>query len=715
MILFLEDWEKYPSAIIDTKTSNTSWVRLAGLYKAMGIKNHAFPLALINPKLQGIDPYDPDLPEDILIAIGIEAKLNPWYYFREILRLPPPAGSIPLKFKANRANIATIWLSLNHITSYLIQPRQTGKSATGDGIESYMANTKASNTEISILTKDEKLRTRNSRRLKDLLESLPEHMRMISKRDVKNNEKITIKALNNVINFYLGQKDRKAADNVGRGMTSPIAHIDEFAYIYNIDVILPVMLAATTAAREVAKEVGAPYFTLFTTTPGKLNTREGRFAYDVYKNSLRWSEKFLDLKNQEELQEIVNKNTRKYRVVLLEFNHRQLGYTDGWLKERMMESFSEGANAESDYLNKWVAGNMSNPIPKKILEIIKKSEKKPDPQTYKYGYIINWYITESEKIKYARGMKHMVIGLDTSDALGGNNDDIGLVIRDVETGEVIGAGKYNETNLAIFADFLVSVLEAYPTSIFIPERKSSATAILDNMYTIMLTKSMNPYKRIFNWLVNNGNLNDKKLLQILEHPTIENLTKNKRYFGFATSSSGESSRGLLYGNVFRSSYNYTGDKVHDKDLIEQLSSLRVVNGKIDHEEGGHDDLVIAWLLTYWFLQYGKNKKWYGMDEHKVLVNLNNLQLMVENEGLDPEYVRKQEKLKEEIEAYIKTLRGVTDEIIALRLLNKIMFLSSKLDFKVIRNFNLESILNDIKIYKRVKSILKKKKETTGLF
>ena len=45
MILFLEDWAKYPTAIPNVKTTNKSWLRLAGLLKSMGVKNHAFPLA----------------------------------------------------------------------------------------------------------------------------------------------------------------------------------------------------------------------------------------------------------------------------------------------------------------------------------------------------------------------------------------------------------------------------------------------------------------------------------------------------------------------------------------------------------------------------------------------------------------------------------------------------------------------------------------------
>ena len=717
MIMFLEDWDKYPSAIVDTKTTNKSFLRLAGLYKRMGVKNHAFLLSLINPNLQGVDPRDPNLDRETIEAIAIECKLNPWYFYREVFKLPPIGGSIPITFRANRANIASLWLLLNHQTAYLIQPRQTGKSVTGDAIECYVTDIAAENTEISVLTKDEKLRTRNSRRIKDTIETLPPYLCFLTKRDVKNNERITIYKHNNVINFFLGQKDKKGADSVGRGMTTPDVHIDEFGYITNIHITLPVILAASTAAREEAARQGSPYFTFFTTTPGKLNTTEGKFAYDVYKNSLRWNEKFFDLNNQDDLEEMVKKNTRKYKVILLEFNHRQLGYTDEWLKNRVLTAMSNGENTESDFFNKWVAGGANSPIPKHILEIINKSKISTfDPENFKYGYILKWYLNSNQRnlYKQPRG-KAMIIGLDTSDALGGKNDDIGLVITDTDNGGVLASGKYNETNLDAFAHFLVEILERYPRAIFIPERKSSAVAILDIMFKLMLAKNMNPFKRIFNWIVSRPETVNNKVLQQTAYPNLDLLTKYKRHFGYTTSGSGETSRDLLYGNVFRGNYLFTGDKVRDPDLIDQLSSLALINGRIDHGSEGHDDLVIGWLLNYWFLKYGPHKEAYGLRNTEILTDTVNIELKYhykqvngnpKDEKINDNYIKRQEKLKKLIEQYIRELNYVTDEILALQIVNKIKALYKRLDANVIKNFNLESMLGEIRLYKKIKKITK---------
>lgn len=41
MILFDYQWAHFPKAIIDTETKNTSFLRLAALYRDMNIKSNA--------------------------------------------------------------------------------------------------------------------------------------------------------------------------------------------------------------------------------------------------------------------------------------------------------------------------------------------------------------------------------------------------------------------------------------------------------------------------------------------------------------------------------------------------------------------------------------------------------------------------------------------------------------------------------------------------
>jgi hypothetical protein len=139
MILFKEDWDKpeNKSAIADYTTSNKSFVELAAKLKMMGIENYDFMLALHIPQLRGINPFSKNLTQEQIALISIEAKINPWYYFREIARVPATAGFDDVPLNANRANISLYWLFFNHVTTMLIQPRQTGKSLSTDELMVY--------------------------------------------------------------------------------------------------------------------------------------------------------------------------------------------------------------------------------------------------------------------------------------------------------------------------------------------------------------------------------------------------------------------------------------------------------------------------------------------------------------------------------------------------------------------------------------------------
>ena len=166
MILFKKDWARFPTAIPDLKTKNQSALKLAGIYKLMGIENHLFFLALVNPNLQGVNPYSEDLSLELKAAIILECKINPWYFFREVAMVPVEGSHTGKAFELNRANISLLWSFFNHVRFFLIQPRQTGKSVSSDVLSSYLLTLGTLNTKINLLTKSNELRVKNIIRLK---------------------------------------------------------------------------------------------------------------------------------------------------------------------------------------------------------------------------------------------------------------------------------------------------------------------------------------------------------------------------------------------------------------------------------------------------------------------------------------------------------------------------------------------------------------------
>ena len=622
MILFYDDWvNKHPKAVIDDNTKNTSFLNMVGKYKKMGITNSEFILATHNPDLVGIDPFDLDLDAATIAAIVIECSENPWYYIREIVRIPTQGGTEPAMFRANRSTIAIYWLFFNHITSIVVQPRQTGKTMTTGTLMRYLLNVACVNTHINQLTLSEALRQDTIENLKAIEECYPDYLQLTRKDDANNNYSITVNALGNMYRSFLPQRSVKAAYNVMRGHVAPIFHIDEAANIYNIDITLPAALAAGTEVRTQAEKNGTHYGTIITSNAGKKDDSSGKFVYNMLTSSMVWNEILFDSKNMEDLHETVRKNsTSGSLMVNASFNHRQLGFTDEWLKQKIQEAVASGEDAERDFLNKWTSGTYQSPLSKKDIEIITASKRQDHVARISDigNYVTRWYIPENE-IDRCDKKGGIVVALDTSDAIG--KDEISLIARDITSGSVIAAGNYNETNLFVFAEWLLEWIVKYDKIMLIPERRSSGMMIMDTLATMMMAKGYNPFKKIFNWIVNDMDTEPEIANEVLKANTYslpDLYNKYRKKFGYATSASGRASRENLYGSVLTQSVKYTGSQVHDPTLVQQILSLVTRKGRIDHPEGEHDDMVIAWLLSYWGMTQVKNLSEYGIDTTAIL-------------------------------------------------------------------------------------------------
>ena len=112
----------------DWNTKNKSFLDLYQDLHALGVKNNKFFLRIFDTGLIGVDPYSPVLPKDMQIRIIIECMINPWYFLREVLRIPvdglpiEPGGGVA--YQIDRNNAACWYLFLNGIDHYQSKPRQ---------------------------------------------------------------------------------------------------------------------------------------------------------------------------------------------------------------------------------------------------------------------------------------------------------------------------------------------------------------------------------------------------------------------------------------------------------------------------------------------------------------------------------------------------------------------------------------------------------------
>jgi hypothetical protein len=675
MILFQQDWLRFPGAIIDYHTKNASWLRQAEVYNKMGVQNSAFLLALLQPELQGIDPQSAHLDTETKVKIGLECRFNPWYVFREVIRVPPQGGSKPRQLEANRGNIALWWAFFNSIDSGLVQPRQTGKSLSTDSLMIDLTFISAVNSRINMITKDDSLRKANVDRLKGLRNYLPKYLVNIRSDDSDNVFELTCKALGNVYQTGVAQNSESNAANLGRGLTSPVQHFDEGPFISFIDVTIPAALAAGTAAKEEAAAEGRPNANVFTTTAGKKDSRSGAYMYDLFHEAAPWSEEFFDAKDRVELIDMINKNkTGRKLMVNITMSHRQLGKTDEWLYAAIANTGATGEAADRDFFNVWTSGSLRSPLTVQLNEAIRRSQmdevyREISPEKY----MIRWFHTK-EELELMMNSVPFIIGLDTSDAVG--RDAIAMTITNAFDLSVVGVGSFNETNLIRFAEFVAYVLIKYTNATLVIERRSSGMAIIDALTLILVKAGIDPFRRMYNKIVDDHIEKPepyKEILRVVETRNQAFYDTRKKNFGVPTDAY---YRNLFYGTVLQNAAKRSCHNVKDLILINEINSLVEKDGRIDHKTSGHDDHVIAWLLTHWFMFHARNLVHYGIDPMLVGAGAPEEGKEVTEEEMQARFY--QEDLFAEVQSITEEMNKIKDPFVVAKLESRLKAISNRL-------------------------------------
>lgn len=678
-ILFGTDWGNYPNACIHYETKNQSFLHLAEVYHALGVNNCAFHLALLQPELKDVDPFDENLPIDVKASILYECKHNFWYFLREVIRVPVPGSLVPIHFQANRANVALYWFFMNHVMVLIVILRQTGKTTMLMVLVVYLLNFGSTNVFINLLTKSEGLKAETLKKVKDLFDELPEYLNFSTKKDIFNSDEVKIAAFDNKFKGNLSSASPKQAEKVGRGFTSPINIIDEAAFIENIAIAMGAMLMSGNAARTAAELNGNPYGTILATTAGDTDDRDGGYVYKIANAATLLDEKFYDAPDLKTLLDLIytnsnaSKNEAKRPIVNITLSYRQLGYDDEWLQKKLSENISTPENIKRDIFNQWLSGSSASPIPKQYIEIMKANVVELARSEFyaPYNYLIKWYVSEDDLVYRVKSGHSFILGVDTSDGVG--RDDIAMTIRDHTTGQILGTATFNEINLITLADFFVSFLLKYENSTMIMERRSSAATIIDYIIIKLLSHGINPFTRMYNTIFQNKEVYQKEFEEIIRaRPHDEHIfTKYKKHIGFVTSGTGVTSRSELYSTTLMSMLRYTAHTLYDGRLVQQISSLVIKNNRVDHPEGGNDDMVISSLLSHWMLTIGKNLSLYGIDVHTLLKS-NKVYLdekyASDDKDYDEEEAKEQEALFNDlIEDYKKERNPIISRQLELRI------------------------------------------------
>jgi hypothetical protein len=353
-ILLQSDWQKYPEAIIHLSTRNKSFLEQAAAYRFAGIKNHSFFMALHNPALAEVDPFDPNLTIEQQADVAREARDNMWYYLRECVRVPAFVGNIAIE--ADRSNIALWWAFGMRITVGLQQIRQTRKSVHTNVLLSWLLNTGTTNLAGILTTKDEAVGKSHLFQIADIVSALPQYLKqtMQVKISQNNDHELTTDQLSNDLRLLVPQLSERRALNQARGLTFPLLVADDLPYQYNCHFSFPTMMTAMHAAGIRAHDDNKPYGVIIPTIAGKHDTPEGEFVYQLFSSFAKWDDAFFDTDSLGALyDQIRNLSPVGRYAVWIEMNHKDLGKTDEWLKDRIAECRQTGDFLQREYFNQW--------------------------------------------------------------------------------------------------------------------------------------------------------------------------------------------------------------------------------------------------------------------------------------------------------------------------------------------------------------------------
>lgn len=610
--------------IYDYNTKNISFIKMAKQLKDKGVKNWNFMLTLYDPKLQGVDPYDPDLSIEMQARIQKEVMINYWYYIREVIRINSTGGAV--SYELHLGNMAMHYMQLKNIDVILCLPRQHFKTWSSVVWYSWIYLYQAKNYTIIFSNKQLQDSQENLKRIMDVIEVLPSYLKshMNPKYDTDNINMLRIAENNNTIKALSSPKDEKSADKLGRGLNIPILWCDEFAFLNMNQVMYMSARPALTKASEAAKNAHQPYGITITTTPNNLDVPEGKFCYDMIQKAAKFTFAFYDW-TDDQLRDYLDKNSGN-NYVFIEYHHTDLGKDDKWLKAQIRALEGDMAKVKREILIEWTYASNMSIFTEEQLDEMSKYVKHENLQTI---YIDNYKIDVLEPFNNLM-YKNWCLSIDIGGGLGRDYSAFSL-IDPISLKQVM---KFKNNNISVldFANLVIKFVKTYvPNAVIIPERNF-------NSAFIEYIQKSDFSKNLYYTSTEDKDYTQKKIKKTSIFKAGKTTSVETRRYGFQTD---KDTRKYMTEEILFMIANQRPELINNDELFDEIRKLiREKSGKINHMNGEHDDLTMSYLIGLYVLTNTTNR-------NKFFKNISDKPINEET----PKEVNKQEKQFKRIAKY----------------------------------------------------------------
>lgn len=473
----------YPKVYYHTSTRNKSFLEMSYFLKAKGIKNHRFMLALYDPDLAGVDPYDPQLSLPMKIKVLKECQRNIWYFLRECCRLVSTGSPQGVPYQLNRYNLAYTFLTSLSFNVIGEAPRQVGKTASFECFLLWYYNFGSANTYITLMNKAYGDAKRNLDDIKNLRALLPSYLQMDQTYSEVSGKKKRIQSTvtmiqhpfnHNSINIVPSARNEMAAANLLRGKTIGVLVCDEFGFIKYNDVMFVNGMPALMKAFENADKAGVSHSITLTSTPGILATNEGKFMYDMIQNATPFNEQWYDLTYQQ-IKDIIIGNIHS-NFVHVRYTYKQLGLTEQWFLDRCKAMNWNMTAVRREILLEWIDTPENSPFNMDDIEALRGMVHDPIRTLLVLNkYNLNIYDTIDVNMNGVP-INPPIIGVDVSG--GYKRDYTAISVIDSKTTKYIAGLKCNYMSIPDLARVLIWMVRTMmPNAIVNIERNGVAKAI----------------------------------------------------------------------------------------------------------------------------------------------------------------------------------------------------------------------------------------------
>lgn len=660
--------------IYDFGTANRSFLQLARDLRTLGITNCYFMLELKDPGLVNINPYAKDehgnctLTNEQIDRILLECKLNPWYYLREVCRIPDQGGTA-VPYRANRGNIAQAWCIWKGYDSWLCIPRQKGKTQSALAMEAWMYSFGTTNSDFIFVNKDGPNAKKNLERLRDQILLLPAYMQFPMFIDddgtkVKHRMSATSAAhpvTNNKIIVKPQATSYDKALSLARGLTAPIIHFDEPEFTPHIKTIVENSVSTFEEAAKNARKNHAMYGRIFTCTPGDLDTAPGMEAQLILDRTRKWTEKIYDWTKEEidsylypdQLLSVDNDDdvatlamNRCNGIFYIEYQYYQIGLSQKWLVE-IAGKIGDPLTVRREILLQRLHGSNLSPYPQEDIEYIVENQQKPIDELWIMDYFkFDIYEKLDRRIPY-------IVGVDCSTGTVGDNNAISVIhpftLRPVAEFECNYVGE------TLYEQIIVELITKYiPKACLCIERNSVGDGIIDFFLETNSPVCNNLYYD------RDRDLVDEKMRQSQDITSLlRTKATRKTYYGVYTHGT---SREQMFA-ILSKRVSENKDDFVTNNITRDLSRLiRKPNLRIEAGPGFHDDSIMSYLIALYVYYHGNNLSLFGITRGAREEDLNNGGLRRPDE-IDPtlvdpkliEHAKKQEEQEEAMHRFEQDL------------------------------------------------------------